>query len=316
MSQATPPPSFAQTLAAHGLGLSRGRTQALQVNVGALCNLACRHCHLEAGPARREVMDPATMRQVADFARKANFALADITGGAPELTPGVAGLVEDLAGLVPRLIFRTNLLAMEGDVRRELLETLLAHRVNLVASLPSTSASQAEAQRGAGAFARSMAMLRRLNELGYGLEGSGLGLDLVSNPTGAFLPPAQAAAEARFRAELGRRHGVVFHHVYTFANAPLGRFRRWLESTGNLEPYQRKLAEGFNPCTLPGLMCRTQVSVAWDGRLYDCDFNLAAGLPLAGAARHVAELDGPPAEGTPIAVGDHCFACTAGAGFT
>lgn len=307
---------FSRNLEAHGLALVRDAALTLQVNVGLLCNLACRHCHLEAGPARTEVMSPDTMRQVAEHARAHAYAVIDVTGGAPELVPGIAGFMAQLAPLAGRAMFRTNLLALAREESRGLLETLVAHKVALVASLPSLAASQAEAQRGKGVLDHSLAMLRRLNDLGYGQEGSGLGLDLVSNPTGAFLPPGQEAAERRFKADLARRHGIAFNRLYVFANVPLGRYRKWLEASGNYEGYVRRLADAFNPCTLDGLMCRTLVSVGWDGQVYDCDFNQAEGLPLGGVPRRINELEGPPAAGARIAVGDHCYACTAGAGFT
>jgi len=159
-------------------------------------------------------------------------------------------------------------------------------------------------------------MLKRLNGFGYGRQGSGLELDLVANPTGAFLPPSQCSMEKKFRSDLQRKHGIVFNHLFTFANVPLGRFRRWLENSGNLDSYLRRLACSFNQATIPGLMCRSLVSVSWDGYLYDCDFNLACGQGLAGERRHVTETNGPPAVGSPIATGDQCYACTAGTGFT
>ncbi len=307
---------FARTLEAQGLALVRAAALTLQVNVGLLCNLACRHCHLEAGPARTEVMSAQTMRQVVEHARRHRYAAIDVTGGAPELAPGIAGFMAELAPLADRVMFRTNLLALDREESQELLDVLVRNKVALVASLPSLSASQAESQRGAGVLDRSLAMLRRLNILGYGQEGSGLDLDLVSNPAGAFLPPAQAAAERRFKADLARRHGIAFNRLYVFANVPLGRYRRWLEASGNYAGYVQRLADAFNPCTLAGLMCRSLVSVGWDGRLYDCDFNQAEGLPMGGVPRHISDLDGPPAAGERIAVGDHCYACTAGAGFT
>jgi radical SAM/Cys-rich protein len=307
--------AFASCLERHGLFLRRGRTTALQVNVGRICNMACRHCHLEAGPHRAaEVMSPAVMAQTADYARRGGFASIDVTGGAPELVPGIGDFLTELAGIAPRLLFRANLTALAaGDGS---LPGLLARlKAVVVASLPSVSASQAESQRGAGSFAASIEALQALNALGYGRPGSGLALDLVSNPAGAFLPPAQAPAQNRFRTELARRHGIVFNALYVFANVPLGRFRRWLTDSGNLEGYLAKLAGAFNPGAVAGVMCRTQVSVDFDGRLYDCDFNLAAGLPCPPGVLHVADAP-PPAEGTPIPTGQHCFACTAGAGFT
>ncbi len=310
------PPAFAACLERHGLTLSRGRTTALQVNVGRICNMACRHCHLEAGPHRAaEVMDLATMAQTLDYARRGAFEVVDVTGGAPELVPGIGDFLEALAQGAPRLLFRANLTALaQGD---EALPRLLARiRAVVIGSLPSTSPSQAESQRGPGSFDPSITALRALNALGYGQEDSGLELHLVSNPAGAFLPPAQSQAQARFKSELARKHQISFNSLYTFANVPLGRFRQWLTDSGNLEPYLARLTEAFNPAAVPGLMCRTQVSVDWDGRLYDCDFNLAAGLELSPGQVHVSQAPCPPLKDAPIATGPHCFACTAGAGFT
>ncbi len=306
---------FASVLRRHGLELTRGETTALQVNVGRLCNQACRHCHLEAGPDRTEVMDPDTMDQVIRFAARGGFAVIDVTGGAPELVPGIEGFLRALRPLAPRLVFRTNLtaLARRGEAFLGLLREL---GVAVVASFPSLSRSQTDAQRGPGVWDPGLEMLRRLNAAGYGVEGSGLELDLVANPAGAFLPPDQCQAERRFRRELARRWGLRFNRLYVLANVPLGRFRTWLEATGNLHAYLRRLSEAFNPATVAGVMCRTQVSVRWDGVLHDCDFHLAAGLPLGGRPRHVSECEAPPPAGTPITAADHCYACTAGSGFT
>jgi radical SAM/Cys-rich protein len=307
---------FAKTLERHGLELRRSHTQTLQVNLGLRCDLACRHCHLDAGPGRAEMMDRPTMEAVVALARRAAFQIIDLTGGAPELVPDLPFLIGELAPLAPRLMLRTNLTALAAPEREGLLELCRACRVTLVASFPSTNAAQAEAQRGKGVPEASIAMLRRLNAMGYGVAESGLELHLVANPAGAFLPPAQGSLEEKFRRDAERKWGVIFNRLFTFANAPLGRFRRWLEESGNYEGYMQKLATSFNPCTVEGLMCRSLVSVAWDGRLYDCDFNIAASLPAGAAPRHVAECSAPPEPGSPIATGDHCYACTAGAGFT
>jgi radical SAM/Cys-rich protein len=188
--------------------------------------------------------------------------------------------------------------------------------VAVVASFPSLQEGQTDAQRGSGVFRTSLTALRQLNELGYGREGSGLELDLVSNPSGAFPPPPQAEAERRFRRELRNRWGLEFNHLLVFANVPLGRFRDWLDHSGNLQRYQEKLASGFNPAALNEVMCRTLISVSWNGYLYDCDFNLALNLPYSGRETHVTEMAGPPPAGTPIRVGNHCYACTAGSGFS
>jgi len=305
---------FADALARSGVELRRGETTTLQVNVGFLCNQSCRHCHLSAGPGRTEIMSRATMDTVESFARRGGFSVIDLTGGAPELVPGIEGFLERLVPLAPRILFRANLTALAG--RADLVDLLARLHVVVVASFPSLSASQTDTQRGDGVFETSIGTLRMLNAVGYGREGSGLELDLVSNPAGAFLPPGQAPAETRFHRELSRTRGVTFDHLYTFANVPLGRFRAWLASSGNLEGYLRQLAAGFNPCAVNGLMCRNLVSVSWDGVLYDCDFNLARDLPLGGVRRHVASAAGAPPPGTAIATGDHCYACTAGSGFT
>ncbi|MBE0568102.1 MAG: DUF3641 domain-containing protein, partial [Deltaproteobacteria bacterium] len=188
--------------------------------------------------------------------------------------------------------------------------------VVLVASFPSTNPSQADAQRGAGATETAVAVLKRLNAAGYGVEGTGLELDLVCNPVGAFLPVSQESAERKFRSDLLRKWGIAFNHLYTFANVPLGRFRTWLLRTGNYERYLKTLTEGFNPAAVERLMCRTLLSVSWDGFLYDCDFNLAAGRPSGGRKVHVSDVRELPPPGAPIAIGDFCYACTAGAGFT
>ncbi|MGE4297364.1 MAG: arsenosugar biosynthesis radical SAM (seleno)protein ArsS [Desulfovibrionaceae bacterium] len=313
---------FSQTLDRNGLSLCRAATHTLQVNVGYLCNLACRHCHLEAGPARKEIMTRATMDAIIAHARGAGspgspgYQVADITGGAPEMVPDLPYLVENLAPLVQACMVRSNLVALSEAARRALLDLFVAHKVIIVASFPSVNEGQADAQRGTGVWRTSTAMLKRLNAAGYGMEGTGLELHLVSNPTGAFMPPGQAGAEAKFKRDLMRRCGVSFNRLFTFANVPLGRFRAWLIQSGNYADYLKKLVDAFNGCTIDGLMCRSLLSVAWDGTLYDCDFNLAAGLPLSGKRLHIADLDGPPAPGMRIATGDYCYACTAGSGFT
>jgi radical SAM/Cys-rich protein len=261
-------------------------------------------------------MDGGTVDEVVAFAQRGRFQVIDITGGAPELNPNLATLIERLSPLAPRIMLRTNLTALTDEGRDFLMDLCEKHRIVIVASFPSLNTSQAEAQRGKGTFEQSIAALKRLNSIGYACDGCDLELDLVSNPTGAFLPASQAQEEKRFRRDLQRKWGITFNHVYTFANVPLGRFRQWLRHSGNLEKYLQNLASRFNPCAIEGLMCRTLISVSWDGYLYDCDFNLAKGLYMSGRRTHISEMAGPPKEGTPIAVSDHCYACTAGSGFT
>ncbi|WP_026841455.1 arsenosugar biosynthesis radical SAM (seleno)protein ArsS [Citrifermentans bremense] len=308
--------SFGEALARHGLQLTREETRVLQVNVGLACDLSCRHCHLEAGPQRVEMMDRDTMDAVIDCARRFRFQSIDLTGGAPELVPDLDRLVRSLAPLTNRLMVRTNLVALNSGEGSALCELYRELGVGLVASLPASNAAQTEAQRGEGVWGRSVEALKRLNSLGYGMPESPLRLDLVSNPSGAFLPPPQQQAEQKFRSDLSRRHGISFNSLYTFANVPLGRFRSFLERSGNLDGYLAQLTDGFNPCSVAGLMCRYQLSVDWRGRLYDCDFHLAQGVWYGGEETHISTLAELPAPGTTIPTADHCFACTVGAGFT
>ena len=307
---------FADALERRGLSLVRGEITTLQVNTGYLCNLRCRHCHLEAGPERREIMSRQTMEEVVSFARRFPFHVLDITGGAPELVPGLPFLVEGLAPLAPRLMLRTNLSALNGAARESLLTLCVARRVVLVASFPSTDPSQADAQRGAGVTETGIAVLKKLNAAGYGVEGTGLELDLVSNPVGAFLPVSQESAERKFRQDLLRKWGIAFNHLYAFANVPLGRFREWLLRTGKYGRYLKMLTEGFNPSSVEKLMCRTLLSVSWDGYLYDCDFNLATGRPAGDRKIHISDVRELPPPGAQIAAGEYCYACAAGSGFT
>ena len=315
MGRSTVPP-FSATLAKHGLMLDRAETVTLQINIGLLCNQRCRHCHLGAGPDRNEAMDGETVDQVVAYAQRGDFRTIDITGGAPELNPSLVPLIENLSPLDSRIMLRSNLTAFREGAGDALMEFLKTHRVVLIASFPSISESQTDAQRGSSVFHASIEALQKLNELGYGRPGSGLELDLVSNPTGAFLPHSQAQAQARFRHVLGKKWGIAFNHLYGFTNVPLGRFLQWLLQSENYDAYANRLISNFNPCAVEGLMCRTLVSVSWDGYLYDCDFNLARGLFMGGSRTHVSEMPGPPRPGDPIAVANHCYACAVGAGFT
>ncbi len=307
---------FRLTLAKHGLTLDRERTTTLQINVGLLCNQRCRHCHLSAGPDRKENMGGETVGEVVAYAQRSHFETIDITGGAPELNPNFVALIEKLSPLAPRMMLRSNLTALNKATRKYVIDLLKEHRVVVVASFPSFNEAQADSQRGAGVFQESITTLKRLNAMGYGQNGSGFELDLISNPTGAFLRSSQAQAETRFHQVLEQKWGISFNDLFNFANVPLGRFRQWLLQSGNLEKYMEKLASSFNPCAVEGLMCRTLVSVSWDGYLYDCDFNLARGLFMGGRKIHISEMSGPPEPGSPIAVAEHCYTCTAGAGFT
>ena len=307
---------FRQILDEHGLKLTRTQTTTLQINVGLLCNQACRHCHLEAGPDREEVMSGETVDQMVALAQKHCFEVIDITGGAPEMNPNLVSMIKNLAPLTPRLMLRSNLTALADGDRDQLIEVCKDRRVVMVASFPSVNEAETESQRGRGFFQKSIAVLRKLNSLGYGQADSRLELNLVSNPTGASLPPPQENVEERFHRVLETRWGIVSNNLFSFANVPLGRFRQWLERSGNLEKYLQKLASRFNPSAIEGLMCRSLLSVSWDGYVYDCDFNQAIGLHMGGKRTHASELTELPAPGEPIVVSNHCYTCTANAGFT
>lgn len=307
---------FRSTLSKHDLTLERGSTTTLQVNAGLLCNQRCKHCHLDAGPERKELMSKDVLDALVDYARRVRFETIDITGGAPELNPNFVTIIERLVPLAQRLMVRTNLSALEKMDTDRIINLFKKHRVTLVTSFPSLSEVQTDSQRGKNSYQTTISMLKRLNAVGYGQEGSGFELNLVSNPTGAFLLPSQSQAENRFRKVLGQKWGISFNHLFGFANMPLGRFRQWLLQSGNFEAYIQRLASNFNPCAVEGLMCRSLVSVCWDGYLYDCDFNLARGLFMGGRKIHISEMDGPPNQGSPIATADHCYTCTAGSGFT
>ena len=306
---------FKAILAEHDLKLVRNHTHTLQINLGFLCNQVCRHCHLNAGPGRQENMDARTVDEVVSYAARGNFEIIDITGGAPEMNPNLVPLIDKISPYASRIMLRSNLSAM-NDRLADLVDLLQHHHVAIVASFPSVNITQTDSQRGEGIFQESVRVLKKLNEIGYGHSQSGLVLNLVSNPTGAYLPPSQEKAEKRFHQVLEDRWGVVFNNLYNFANVPLGRFRDWLIKSNNFENYMAKLSSSFNACAVEGLMCRSLVSVSWEGYLYDCDFNLARGLPLGGRKIHVSEMKAPPQQGSPIATADHCFTCTAGPGFT
>jgi radical SAM/Cys-rich protein len=307
---------FSLSLSRHGLNLSRDNTHTLQVNVGFLCNQTCRHCHLSAGPGRKENMEPGIIDEVISYARRSRFETIDITGGAPELNPNISRLIIEMSSLAPRIMLRSNLSALNDGARDDLMELLHSHRVVIAASFPSLNELQSDSQRGGGIFQVSIDGLKKLNALGYGQKGSGLELNLVSNPTGAFLPPAQSETEKRFRQILEQKWGIVFNNLYNFANVPLGRFRQWLITSGNYDRYVKRLFSSFNACAVDSVMCRTLMSVSWDGYLYDCDFNLARGLFMGGRKVHVSEMPGPPEPDSHIATADHCYTCTAGSGFT
>ena len=307
---------FDATLARHGMGaLSRKSPATIQVNVGKLCNQACHHCHVDAGPRRTERMTRATADRVIEvLAASPQVGTLDITGGAPELNENFAMLVERARALGRKAIVRCNLTVTQEPGMEWLVEFYRRSGVELVCSLPCYTAENTDRQRGAGVFAKSIAALKQLNAAGFG-RGE-LRLDLVYNPIGASLPPPQAELEAQYREELARSFGIVFDRLLTITNMPIARFADQLKTAGNHTAYMSLLVNHFNPATVDGLMCRGLVSIGWDGRLYDCDFNQMLEIPLgASAASTIWEIeDVGKLAGARIATGAHCFGCTAGAG--
>jgi radical SAM/Cys-rich protein len=287
----------------------------LQINVGKRCNQACHHCHVDAGPDRTEVMPADVVEACLRFLESTDIPTLDITGGAPELHPQFRQIVERARALGRHVMDRCNLTITRLPNYAYLPEFLAEHQVEVVASLPSFASRQTDAQRGAGVYEDSIAALKRFNELGYGVDGSGLVLNLVTNPVGAFLPAPQGALEADWKRELQRRHGISFNRLYTITNMPISRFLQFLVDSGNLQAYMDKLAAAFNPATVDGLMCRYTLSVGWDGRLYDCDFNQMIDLgTAAGVPGTIVEAEAASLARRPIVIGQHCFGCTAGGG--
>jgi radical SAM/Cys-rich protein len=307
--------SFDAALEAHGLPpLTRAPLATLQVNLGRLCNQACHHCHVDAGPRRTEVMTWETMARILDWARAAGIRSVDLTGGAPEVNPSFRRFVDGFLAFGCTVTSRCNLTVLLEAGQEDLAEWYAARGVRLICSLPCYTRENVDAQRGRGVFDKSIAALRHLNGVGYGRD-SRLALDLVYNPGGAFLPGPQAKLEADYRRRLADDHGIVFTRLLTLANMPINRFAHWLEREGKYDTYMQLLHGRFNPETVPGLMCRHLVSVDWLGRVYDCDFNQMLDLPLAAEPhRFLWNLHAAHLEGRPIAVGSHCLGCTAGCG--
>lgn len=290
------------------------RIRVLQVNVGKFCNQTCRHCHVDAGPERTEIMSREVAEQCIAALARSDIPLLDITGGAPELNENFRYLVEEARKLGRRVMDRCNLTVLNLRPQADLVEFLAEREVEIVASLPYWQPRQTDSQRGAGVFDDSIEALRKLNVAGYG-KGGRLRLTLVYNPVGAFLPPRQGALEADFKRELRDRYEVDIDAVFTITNMPISRFLEFLLETDNYERYMRKLIDAYNPATVDGLMCRSMVSVGWDGTLFDCDFNQMLDLPVAPTRnRHIRDFDPKVHTGRRIVTGRHCFGCTAGAG--
>jgi radical SAM/Cys-rich protein len=289
--------------------------EVLQVNLGKLCNMTCSHCHVDAGPDRREVMTRETAEACVRALAASDIPILDLTGGAPEMNPNFRWMVEEAKRLGRHIMDRCNLTILHAPGHTDLPEFLAAHGVEIVASLPCYSETNVDAQRGSHAFERSIDALRQLNVLGYGQPDSGLRLTLVYNPVGAGLPPPQDQLEQDYRRELAGRYGVVFSRLFTIANMPIGRFLNYLLRTGKFDDYLGRLIVAYNSAAAAGVMCRTTLSVDWKGQLYDCDFNQMLGLPLhQSLPQNIRDLDPERLAHRMITTGQHCYGCTAGGG--
>lgn len=297
--------------------LTAGDLQSLQVNVGYRCNMACRHCHLAAGPNRSEVMTKDTIDQVLTVLKKYDIRMLDITGGAPELNPHFTYFVTEAKKRGCHIVARSNLTVFFEKGYERLPEFYCEHDIEITASLPYYLNSSVDRVRGGGTFEKSIKAIRLLNSLGYG-DGSGLRkLNLVYNPSGTFLAPSQQCLEEEYRLQLGTHHNISFDRLFVFSNMPVGRFKDHLEETGSLEKYLKTLEKAYNPSALDGLMCRHLISVGWDGALYDCDFNQALGLHMYDPCpQQIRDFDIECLAGRYIHAGDHCYGCTAGQGST
>src|SRR5437667_9923880 len=310
---------FAQKLAEHSMSLRRGRPEMIQVNVGKLCNLTCMHCHVNAGPKRKEIMSRGTIDRIIDWLAKAEIPIVDLTGGAPEMIPDFRDYIEHVKSLLPHrhITDRCNLTILLERGYEDLAAFLARNEVEIVASMPCYTPENVNAQRGEGVIEGSIAALQVLNSLGYGYDPDLL-LHLIYNLVGAFLPPSQNELEADYKRELKKHFGIVFNNLYTLTNLPIGRFASYLWHNNKLDEYMELLIQAFNPATIDGLMCRNTVSVGWRGEVYDCDFNQQLGMQWSGNGGNklmfLWEIDARSLEGCEIMTGNHCFGCTAGAG--
>ena len=305
-------PAFETRMTNEEYGYTTDRLDVMQINVGRLCNLACKHCHVEAGPNRTEVMSRDVMEACFKVCREQQVGTIDITGGAPEMNPDFEWLAGEACKICDHVIVRTNLVILKEEKYRHLPQFYADHKIEVVCSLPYYRAKEMDRVRGSGTFDQAIQVIQELNALGYG-KNPDLVLNMVYNPAGAFFPPVQSAMEKEYKARLGEDYGIVFNQLFTITNNPMGRFEAFLKRSGNLESYMKKLSDAFNEETLPGLMCRFQISVGYDGKVYDCDFNQAAEMPVL-TGQSIFDMAGKPYQRRKICMADHCYGCTAGQG--
>lgn len=295
-------------------GLYADQIEIFQMNVGYTCNLSCKHCHVNAGPDRQELMSEKTLAKCADIIKRFKFPIVDLTGGAPELLPQLGTFISEIAASVERIIVRSNLTLLTMEKNRPLVETFVKHNVNIVSSLPDVTKDRTNKQRGKMVFEKSINALKLLNSLGYGQEETNLQLDLVHNPVGAYLPAAQSILEHQFKQRLKKEFGINFNNLYVITNMPVSRFLKFLCERDLFDDYMLDLYNAFNPATVDNLMCKNTISVGWDGTLYDCDFNQMLGLAIDGESKNIHDFDLKKINGRKILVNNHCYGCTAGSG--
>lgn len=310
-------PTFREKLEESGQApLKPAELEILQINVGYMCNQTCSHCHVDAGPDRKEIMDRKTMEIILDVLKKTSVNTLDLTGGAPEMNPHFRWFVEEATKIgVEDFIVRSNLTIILANKKfRDLPEFFKQHKIHVVSSLPFYRRERTDKQRGEGVFDKSIEALKMLNAVGYGKSGTGLKLDLVYNPAGAFLPGDQAGLEAEFKKRLFDDFGIEFNQLFTITNLPISRFLEYLIASENYEDYMDNLVEAYNPAAVQGVMCRNTLSVSYDGYLYDCDFNQMLEMKVEGPIRHIRDFDLDQLQDREIRISQHCYGCTAGAG--
>ena len=310
-------PLFKDKIAQSGqFPLKAKKLEILQINLGYMCNQVCAHCHVDAGPDRKEIMTRETMQQCLDVIAQTGAHTLDLTGGAPEMNPDFRWFVEaaSAAGVID-FIVRSNLTIIRANKKyHDLPEFFAKYGIHVVSSMPHYTKGKTDKQRGGGVFNASIEALKMLNKVGYGMPGSDLKLDLVYNPSGAYLPGDQAALEKDFKKALDTDFGIQFNALFAITNLPISRFLDYLVASGNYEDYMYALVDAYNPVAVAGVMCTNTLSVSWDGYLYDCDFNQMLGLKVASKARHIKDYDTSLLEGREVVISQHCYGCTAGAG--
>lgn len=310
-------PAFEDKLKSSGLFPLKPKSfEIFQMNIGKMCNQTCKHCHVDAGPDRKEIMTRQTMQHCLEVLRMhSNFTTVDITGGAPELNPDFRWLVEEVFKLGKKIIVRCNLTIILANKKfHDLPDFFKQHGLEVISSLPFYNKDRTDRQRGDGVFEDSILALKMLNAVGYGISGSGFILNLVYNPAGAFLPANQSALENEFRQALKKDYNIEFNNLYTITNMPISRFLDYLLASGNYENYMNKLVQSYNPAAAVNVMCRNTLSIGWDGFIYDCDFNQMLDLKVNGASKHISDFNPGELSNRNIVINQHCYGCTAGSG--